>query len=233
MREKCYRRYLWMIAAAGLFLAAVFPAEAYAPEKTGSVRIALSDLEVKHSSREGVEFRLWSVGAVDENGTPLIDEAYGIEKYPTTGEELSSAAKKLSGKVSGTPYRTGRTNAQGVVSFTEVERGVYLVQAAEKNGYGVVAPFLLHLPYWDEEESVFVYEAEAEPKASPNEPKKPEKPKEPGKPGRPDKAPRVQTGDTALPERYTGMLLLSTGALLGLSIRKKRPEEKREGEQDR
>lgn len=142
-----------------------------AAEKTGSIQIILKDLHSQRSVTEGVKFRLWKVGTVDEKGAPAFERRYGIEAYPETGEELVETVEKLEGEVCGEPDRLEETDAQGTTSFCELERGIYLIRAEEDNPYGLIAPSLISLPYWNGMEGMkgaWVYEAEIRPKALPH-----------------------------------------------------------------
>lgn len=221
----------WHIFAVTLLLAIlnVLPVSASEEigqkQETGSISLILKNLEAENSATEGVEFCLWKVGTVNEHGTPVIDENYGIPEYPQDSQSLDEAAEKIADMVlteSGQPDRIGITNQTGQVIFEEVQTGVYLICAEEDNPYGRIAPFLVQLPYWEEVEGQMegpIYEVVSEPKASPYPEEEPEEPA-------PDKETSVQTGD----DTQTGVrALIPAGAAVVagaiLFMRRRRKEE--------
>lgn len=241
-KVKCCRikKKLSIVAAAVLLLLQAVPVHASNGEVDssvkGSIRITLYDLEVEKSSCAGVEFSVWKTGTVDEHGKPHFAEAYGIKDYPQSGEELDKAAKKLAAQMKGEPMLKVKTDQNGTVLIRDVEAGVYLVTAAEKNPYGKIAPFLLHLPYWEStegENGTFVYDVQVEPKASPYPEEKPETPKpDDPRPQEPSPEPpsNIPTGDTARPGFYLALLLLSiTGIII---VSSKKYQGKKEAESD-
>lgn len=195
----------------------------------GSIRIILKDLEAEGSALEGVEFGLWKVGTVDENGRPQIEERYGIGDYPQDSQSLDEAAKKISDALwaaSKGPDRTETTDQGGCLLFDQVEPGVYLLRAGEDNPYGEISPFLVQLPYWEEIEGQMegpVYEVEAEPKASPH-PVESET-TDPGKTA-------AKTGDETSTAGYLLVLTAAVLALITIAVlkRKELKKEKEEGE---
>lgn len=219
---------LLMILA--VFLISAPPA--FAAEQEGSVCIELPDLESHNSQRKGVEFNFWKVGQVDEDGLPVFDAVYEISSYPTTASGLEEAAKLAAKKVEGQPLITIWTDADGRACAEHMDRGLYLIMAAEKNPYGEVSPFLVPVPYLDGKTGTLFYEITAEPKASPYEDEEPEEsnPPAPSNPSHP--AGGAQTGDIALAERYLLFAVLSLSAIAGILIygREKRKKQ-REGQE--
>lgn len=230
-----YKKIYGMAVGAVLGCLLALPVSAAAREagKACSLRIVLGGLQTENASPGGVEFRLWKVGTVDENGIPVIDEEYGKTEYPRSSEEQGKTAGAIAAGLTGEADRTGKTDARGEVIFGELEQGVYLVQAAEKNPYGVMDPYLIHLPYWDELAGAggdWVYAAKSEPKASPYPPKKPEKPNKPGKPsgqeGTSEKhASTAQTGDDRTSIGIYLFLLAGSAAGGAFLLRKKERQE--------
>ena len=236
---------------AALLLALLFlcvqpvKAEELDTDRTGSIRIELRTME-EPSKREGVELQIWKVGEVDPYGKPIFDPTYLQKDYPQDSASLDAAAKELAGKMTGEPKLQKKTDAAGVAEFGKVSAGIYLVCADKDNPYGIVSPFLIHLPWWEEAEQKFVYEVKAEPKASPEEPDEPEKPDKPDKPddddsdepGTPSQPPEqirsAQTGDDTPIGYYTGLLTASLAAIGGSGIwlwmRRKRERQETEHE---
>lgn len=193
---------------------------------SGTISMQLKDLKTEGSKREDVPVYLYKVGTVDDQGSPSLDQKWGIEKYPKTSAELDKAAKKIAGKVPKTPEWETATDADGKAIFSDVEDGVYLIMVPDKNSYGKVSPFLLQVPSYLEVDGKLegpIYAVEADPKAQPHG-------KDPGKPDKPDKhksdknpepspgstpSPAIspKTGDTTPVELYVALL---AAAVLGV-----------------
>lgn len=230
MRRK--RKCGQILAAA--FLAAAMALPVSASGETGSVRVALRDLGTGSSIREGVEFHLWKVGTVTEDSVPVIDEAYGIPEYPGTGQEVEEALEQIQDLLQGEPEQTGRTGPDGVLSFEAVEPGVYLLEAGEENPYGVIAPALIHLPYWEEVQGELegpVYEVTIEPKASPY-PEKPETESVPTDAPETDitEDTAVQTGDWARAGLLGAGMAAAFFLAVTMALTRRRQESRRRNE---
>lgn len=236
MGRKGRKRYYSLLFVVLLILVGTLPV--FASENTGiqeekgTIRLILKDLETENSSGEGVEFGLWKVGTVNENGTPQIDEEYGVGEYPQDSRSLDEAARKMAHMLKEGQKEADRkaaTGQGGSLLLDQVEPGVYLLQAGENNPYGMISPFLVQLPYWEEIEGQMegpVYEVTVEPKASPY-------PAKPGETPEPDgTGPAAKTGDETSPAGYFLILavtVLALGAIVVLK-RKEFREEKEEGE---
>lgn len=213
-----WRKWAVLLGGISLFWGAV-PCRA----AEGSVQIQLEELNSKNSDRENVLLELYQVGQVSEYEEPALDDRYGIGTYPQTAEETEEAAAFLEKQLSGEPAKSGRTDAEGIVRFDGLERGVYLVRAREAEHYGVMTPVLFHLPYYAEVDGQMAgpfFELEAKPKASwqgdPAEPAEPEKPQKPEKPG------DVETKDDTAAAAWMAAGLLSAGAAALIYSRRKR-----------
>lgn len=246
-RRKRIRMLACSLAALLISLTGTYQVQAVQPgeEQTGTIEVSLKDMKSESSSRDKVEVNLYKVGAVDAHGRPVFDETYEIDAYPQDTVSMDKAVQSLCKKVSKAPELSGMTDSEGIITFSGVEQGIYLVRIPEENPYGEVAPFLLHLPYYEEVNGVMegpVYEVKIEPKASLNEPEEPEKPGGGKKPSDSSSggtsvseataAPAVKTGDTAPISMYIGLI---AAALLGMScwytgMRRSRKQERKEGE---
>lgn len=137
-------------------------------EENGTIEITLEDLQKAGSSRQNVEFELYRVGdIVDEK--PMIYTLYDIKKYPQKAQETESVSKLILEKIKSKPIQTGKTDAQGKLTFYGVVPGVYLLTAIHPNDYGNVVPALLHLPYYeviDDQKSEKLFKVSVNPKAS-------------------------------------------------------------------
>jgi len=215
----------------------------------GTIQVTLKDLKSENSSRENVEVDIYRVGTVDEHGKPEFDKVYGLGDYPQDTVSMEKAVESLNKKVTGEPDLSGKTDSQGIKSFSDVEPGIYLIRIKDHNSYGKVSPFLIHLPYYEELNGMMegpFYEVKAEPKASPNKPEPPEEPKPPKEPETPEEKkpdPKVpdntpvsgnaaKTGDMASVSMYLGMAaasLLGTGCCYQ-GVKRSGKQRKKEGE---
>ncbi|MDD3337249.1 MAG: hypothetical protein PHS82_00160 [Lachnospiraceae bacterium] len=170
---------------------------------TGEIQIKLKDLESAQSVQKDIEFQIYKVGTVNEDGVPQLNPEFVIQAYPQTSEELDAAAKSVSEAVTGEALKVEKTDANGILSFMGLGDGVYLVKSQKENAYGEVAPFLVHIPYYEEVNHIMTgpnYTVTAEPKASPitEKPKDPQKkPVSPtGTQNTPVKLSTAKTGDS-------------------------------------
>lgn len=166
-RKSGYSILLSLLLIFGLLLAVPVQAD---PDR-GSITINLNDIE---TDRDSVGFRLYQVA----------DTADGCEWYwQLTGvfadapvdlnaldkaDDYRKAAEKLvswKGKESASS-ETGRTDKDGILTFTGLPIGVYLVEQTDKASYGTVLPFLAAIPSCDEN-GVLQYEVTAHVKGDP------------------------------------------------------------------
>lgn len=155
-----------------------FGATTVCAASSGKIEIQLKDLNTAHSNKTGVTFKLYLVGDVLDSGEPVIDPVYGITEYPVTADETEQAVKKIKAALTGSAQASAATDASGKAMFSGVADGIYYIAADESNGYGIVEPLLVQIPYSVEgtgEGNHLVWEVSAEPKASVRPPK-PEKP---------------------------------------------------------
>ena len=115
-----------------------------------------------------------------DSGEPhVIDPVYGITEYPIIADETEQAVKKIKAALSGSAagFCCDRCQWKSDV-LSGVADGICYIAADESNGYGIVEPLLVQIPYSVEgtgEGNHLVWEVSAEPKAS-ERPPKPEKP---------------------------------------------------------
>lgn len=101
--------------------------------------------------------RAYRVGDIDLNGTTgdyTFQPVTGLTGVTLAKDDLTAeTAKKLAGKVSGAGI-TGKEPAssdEGVIKFTELELGLYLiVQTRSIHGYETITPFLVSVPMWED-----------------------------------------------------------------------------------
>lgn len=145
-------------------------ADDYQPGKKGSITIRLNDIG---SYKGNVEFAVYQVGKpVGESNLQwqLTEKFAGCKvdlNALNTAEAQKEAADILEKEaVSQTADFAGKTDKQGVLSFPNLEQGIYLLRQTEKGVYGTVESFLAAIPYMIDGES-WIYDVPASPKAEP------------------------------------------------------------------
>ena len=118
------------------------------------IKIHLEDLQVQSSNMNGVKFYVYKIGEIDKNGDAKIYPKYGYETYPQNAHELDLVAKMISKKLEDKPILSNSTDAKGEMELVLDEKGVYLLMADDDNAYGVISPFIVHLPYYQTIEDV-------------------------------------------------------------------------------
>lgn len=158
-----------LFMAVFLFAGAVW-ADDYQPGKKGSITIRLNDIG---SYKGNVEFAVYQVGkpAGESNLQWQLTQKFAGCKVDlnalNTAEAQKEAADILEKKaVSQTADFTGKTDKQGVLSFSNLEQGIYLLRQTEKGAYGTVETFLAAIPYMIDGES-WIYDVPVSPKAEP------------------------------------------------------------------
>lgn len=154
-----------------LSLLFTLPARVHAAEvpdldQRGSITVSV---HLGNEAVSGGTMTLYRVGDVVENEGDYSfiptenfagwGDTFSDIESPEVAKSLADYEHKLSGE-------TKEINAEGQVKFEDLEPGLYLVvqdEAAE--GYSKANPFLVSLPYWDEENSVYVYDVDGRTKA--------------------------------------------------------------------
>ena len=83
-----------------------------------------------------------------------------------SAEGLQEAADTLRPLVKDA-IQTKQTNVQGIVDFTDLEVGVYLLYVSDQAGYETIQPTLISVPMWDETAKQMNYHIEVFPKHAP------------------------------------------------------------------
>lgn len=154
-----------------LSLLFTLPARVHAAEvpdldQRGSITVSV---HLGDKAVSGGTMTLYRVGDVVENDgdysfVPTEDfaewgDTFSDIESPEVAKSLADYEHKISGE-------TKEIDAEGQVKFEDLEPGLYLVvqdEAAE--GYSKANPFLVSLPYWDEENGVYVYDVDGRTKA--------------------------------------------------------------------
>lgn len=188
--------------------------------QTGSIEITMHSGETKVG---GGTLTLYRVGEVtEEDGNysfvPTGDFAdCGLDFSDINSSALADglAAYAADNQLTGTTETVG---ADGKVTFTDLELGLYLlVQNEAAEGYNKAKPFLVTVPQLKEGE--YVYDVEASPKVelTPAPVPPPEEPEEPDEPDKPDEPQLPQTGQLNWPVptlALTGLALFAGGWVL-------------------
>lgn len=170
-KNHCAKHILSFLAA-WLLLPILFPAavraEAYDPDKKGSITIQLQDLG---TPMEGVAFCCYQVGRQGndvqlswEPVTELQGSGVDFNALKNAGD-LQAASLKLKNEVveKGMAGMEASTDATGNVRFTDLEQGMYLLVQTTTAQYGQCEPFLAAVPS-SGEGVLWIYDVEADAK---------------------------------------------------------------------
>lgn len=161
---------LAVLLAAAVWMLPAAPVYAVGTED-GSIRIVLEE-GCPGTSKEGVVLSCTKTADVKE-GVFYLTEAYqesGVDLNRIEyAEEMEYAAQQLALWRNGTDIREEqrflqKTDENGVAVFSQLPEGVYLIKAEMESKYDKVSPFLVSVPFWDEEQNVMLYNIEAAPK---------------------------------------------------------------------
>ena len=137
-------------------------------QEKGSIHVELEETKDR-LSREGVELSLVRVADI-QNGSYVLDEPYRSADVDMndikTAQGLQAAADTLRPLVKN-PLQAKRTDAQGIVDFTDLKVGVYLLYVSDQAGYETIQPTLISVPMWDETAKQMNYHIEVFPKHAP------------------------------------------------------------------
>ena len=105
-----------------------------------------------------------------QDGSYVLDEPYRSADVDMndikTAQGLQEAADTLRPLVK-SPLQVKRTDAQGIVDFTDLKVGVYLLYVSDQAGYETIQPTLISVPMWDETAKQMNYHIEVFPKHAP------------------------------------------------------------------
>ena len=137
-------------------------------QEKGGVHVELEATQDK-LSREGVGLSLAYVATIKE-GSYQLTEDYSSANVDLnaieSAEGLQEAADTLQPLVKDA-IQTKQTNAQGIVNFTDLKVGVYLLYVSDQAGYETIQPTLISVPMWDETAKQMNYHIEVFPKHAP------------------------------------------------------------------
>ena len=137
-------------------------------QEKGGVHVELEATQDK-LSRESVGLSLAYVATIKE-GSYQLTEDYSSANVDLnaieSAEGLQEAADTLRPLVKDA-IQTKQTNVQGIVDFTDLEVGVYLLYVSDQAGYETIQPTLISVPMWDETTKQMNYHIEVFPKHAP------------------------------------------------------------------
>lgn len=140
---------------------------------SGSITVELKKLEDDANSKiQNIGFHLYRVGFIDQYANPQIDEKYGIKEYPQKAEDAETTCTRILEKLTDKEIMNQKSDESGHLTFTQLDKGVYLLVADKNNNYGKIQPSLLHLPYFTEvdgEKQGPFYQIKVLPKATGND----------------------------------------------------------------
>ena len=181
--------------------------------KTGSISVKLTDGK-SGTSKENVEISCLKVATI-KGGEYVLDEAYkslNIDlnsiQNATDLEKAATALAEKSGN--GTLMKS---DANGAVSFADLEVGVYLLKATKTSSYDDVTPSLIAIPTWDESKGEMAYDVNVTPKHTP----KPDSTK--------TTKTAPQTNVNSPVALYLGGAAVVAAALVGVNVSKKKKSE--------
>ena len=161
------RKFFTLCIALLLVMASVIgaSAEAFEPEKTGSITVTLAE-QYEKAPIVGAELCVYYIATVSVNAEGNLSYSY-TEDFAGTGIPLDDPdlASKLAGYLSENDIPVFRlyTNPEGTASCDNLPLGLYFVlQTNEVEGFAPCTPFLVTVPATSSEG--YVYEVNATPK---------------------------------------------------------------------
>lgn len=137
-------------------------------QERGSIHVELEETQ-DALSREGVGLSLAYVATLQEGSYELNENYHSADvdlNAIETAEGLQEAADTLRPLVKDALQKK-KTDAQGIVDFTDLEVGVYLLYVSDQAGYETIQPTLISVPMWDGDIKQMNYHIEVFPKHAP------------------------------------------------------------------
>lgn len=140
--------------------------------KTGSIQVVLTDGKAG-TEKSNVKISCQKVADI-MNGEYVLTDTYKKSEVDLNAIEnandLKTAAEKLLA-TAGESTSAAQTDAEGFVTFKNLEVGVYLIYAQDTETYDTVEPSLIAVPTWNDSEGEMQYDVMIAPKHT----EKPEK----------------------------------------------------------
>ena len=140
--------------------------------KTGSIQVVLTDGKAG-TEKSNVKISCQKVADI-MNGEYVLTDTYKKSEVDLNAIEnandLKTAAEKFLA-TAGESTSAAQTDAEGFVTFKNLEVGVYLIYAQDTETYDTVEPSLIAVPTWNDSEGEMQYDVMIAPKHT----EKPEK----------------------------------------------------------
>ena len=174
------------------------------PQK-GSIEITLTDGDIG-TSKENVTFEYVKVANIIDGQCQLLNDYGEVDlnsiKYSI---ELDQAAQKINETAKADNKVMTDKNGKAIISDLEV--GVYLLRVSDYAEYENVAPVLISIPTWNEEQESMDFDVTVIPKHSPIVKDTPSE--------------KVQTGDRSLYMLYAILFVGSIGLIFVVGCNKR------------
>lgn len=128
-------------------------AENYDPDAAGNITVQLDEIG---TPCDGVVLECYHVADVEENDgavqfvlvPELTDEQIDLNHLETASDH-KEAAEYLEAAVEkhNLSSKTGQSDTKGIIRFTGLEQGVYLLVQSDHADYGQIETFLIAIPY--------------------------------------------------------------------------------------
>lgn len=170
VKNHCAARMI-SLAAALLLLVVLLPvtarADAYDPNQKGSIAIQLQDLGTPMGDVTFCCYKVGTLGTGLQVNWVLVSEleSTGVDLNIKSASDAQKAAELLQKAVKekGLTGTEKSTDSAGKVEFTELEHGMYLLVQTNTAQYGLCEPFLVAVPFTDEN-GLWEYDVKATPK---------------------------------------------------------------------
>lgn len=159
-----------------IFFARVAQAESYEKDKKGSLTLTFQQKEEgtgtgQYQGIEGIEMNLYQIGSLcyEEGQVSFrLDSPYDSVGLDLSAKNSASKMEEAAGKMaqiakkSSVDPLTQASDAQGVIRYTDLAQGVYLLVQGQESSQIQVSPLILTLPY--QQEGEWIYQVESYPK---------------------------------------------------------------------
>lgn len=133
--------------------------------RTGSIQVELTDGKAG-TEKSNIKISCQKVADIVQGEYVLIEEYEHVEvdlNAIETSNDLKDAAEKLVAE-SGNNATMDMTDASGIVTFNNLEVGVYLIYVEDSETYDTVDPSLIAIPTWSDSDEDMLYDVVITPK---------------------------------------------------------------------
>ncbi len=193
----------FILICAMLFIYSISVMAAGTPK--GSIEITLTDGDIG-TSKENVTFEYVKVADIVDGQCQLLDDYGEVDLNSIQySAELDKAAQKINALAKAD--KKVMTDKNGKVIISDLEVGVYLLRVSDYAEYENVAPTLISIPTWNEEQGSMDFDVTVIPKHSPIVKDTPVE--------------KVQTGDRSLYMLYAVLFVGSIGLIFVVGCNKR------------